>query len=214
MYRAEFHIHTCFSPDSSMSLDAVLGRCKQKNIAYLFVTDHNTTEGAKRLQEQAPFHVIVGEEITTTEGEIIGYFLTQTIPQGLLPEEAMDRIHAQNGLVCIPHPFDRFRQHVLTKRALTRLVEKIDLLEVFNARNIFFSDNVRAKQFAEMNNIQGIAASDAHTVRELGSTYVEIVRFDSPETLLSQLAPARWVTKKSSPMVHAHTWMEKRGLHM
>lgn len=61
----------------------------------------------------APFKVIIGEEIKTSVGEIIGYFLQEEIPGGLTAQENIRLIKEQGGLVCVLHPFDRFRKSAM-----------------------------------------------------------------------------------------------------
>ena len=101
------------------------------------IADHNTIEGALALQPMAPFMVIVAEEIKTSEGEIIGLFLKSTIPRGLSPEETIVAIREQGGIVCVPHPLDRVRHSAMGRQTLERIIDQVDVLEVFNARVLF-----------------------------------------------------------------------------
>ena len=96
MLKADLHIHTCYSPDSNNSLDDIIKQCLKIGINCLAVCDHGTTEGALKLQEIAPFKIIVAEEILTPHGEIMGMFLKETIPSGITPQEAIKRIREQN----------------------------------------------------------------------------------------------------------------------
>ncbi|GAG75610.1 unnamed protein product, partial [marine sediment metagenome] len=82
------------------------------------ISDHGTTEGALKIQSLAPFKVIVAEEILTPHGEIMGMLLKETIPSGLSVEQTISQIRAQGGLVCIPHPFDTFRQSALDAKII------------------------------------------------------------------------------------------------
>ncbi|HOO58473.1 MAG TPA: PHP domain-containing protein, partial [Anaerolineaceae bacterium] len=85
--RAEFHCHSVYSPDSLVRVEDLLAACEQKNIDKLAITDHNCLEGALRAHALDPQRVIVGEEIQTTQGEILGYFMREEIPAGLEPLE-------------------------------------------------------------------------------------------------------------------------------
>jgi predicted metal-dependent phosphoesterase TrpH len=78
--------------------------------------------------------VIVGEEVYTTEGEVIGYFLSEMVPSGLTPEETVDRIVGQGGVVCVPHPFDRFRRSPLSRAALERIAGAVHLVTAVRKR--------------------------------------------------------------------------------
>jgi hypothetical protein len=126
------------------------------------VTDHDTAEGALRLHEIAPSRIIVGEEIHTTSGEIIGLFLKETIQPWLSTMETIERIKDQGGLVFLPHPFDGLRGAVLDKHTRDEIYESIDIVEVYNSRNVFPWTNWKAAKFAAEKGILGGAGSDAH----------------------------------------------------
>ena len=113
MTRADFHIHTEHSPDSTLPVRSLVRRCQAKGLGLIAVTDHNSLDGALEAREVADFPVIVGEEVTTADGELTGLFLTEPIPRGLSALETARRIKGQGGLVSIPHPFDVFRRNVL-----------------------------------------------------------------------------------------------------
>ena len=97
MLKADLHIHTEYSMDCNTPLEKIIGRCQELGINCIVITDHGTAEGALKMQKIAPFTVIVAEEIMTTQGEIMGMFLKETIPSGLTPGETINRIRAQGG---------------------------------------------------------------------------------------------------------------------
>ena len=105
LLKADLHIHTEYSLDSNMSLKDIIKRCQKMKIDCIAIADHGTIEGALKMQDIAPFKVIVAEEILTPHGEVMGMFLEEGIPSGISFVEAISRIKAQNALVCIPHPF-------------------------------------------------------------------------------------------------------------
>jgi len=166
------------------------------------IADHGTTEGALKMQDIAPFRVIVAEEILTPHGEIMGMFLKETIPGGLPPEETISRIRAQGGLVCIPHPFDPLRGFRLDSKRLEELVEQIDILEVFNARSPFLRSSTRARNFADKYGILKSAGSDAHTLGEIGNAYVEMPEFNGKNDFLNSLANGKIFGQRTSPLAH------------
>ncbi len=178
--KADLHLHTCYSPDSNSSLESIIERCQQIGIDCLAITDHDTAEGALRMQEIAPFKIIVGEEVRSTAGEIIGYFLKETIPRGLSPQEVMARIKEQGGLVCLPHPFDGLGRYPLKPKERDALLDQIDIIEVFNARSIRSNIDV-ARSFAKQNGLLQSAGSDAHSANEVGNAYVEMTQFNGPD---------------------------------
>ena len=142
-------MHTCFSPDSETTPERLVERCIEVGLGLIAVTDHNTIEGALAVREIAPFPVIVGEEVKTSEGEITGLFLKEEVPEGLSPLETVRRIKDQGGLVSLPHAFDRFRSEVISPGALEEVVAQADIIEVFNARNNLSADDRKAEAFAK-----------------------------------------------------------------
>ncbi|MFA5793877.1 MAG: PHP domain-containing protein [Candidatus Brocadiia bacterium] len=202
--RIDCHVHTNYSPDGTLSLANVLRVARQKHLDGLAVTDHNTITGALALKAMAPagFTVIVSEEIHTAEGEIIGFFLTQPISAGLSPEETINRIKAQGGLVGVPHPFCRLRKSRLSFEALKRIAGQVDIIEGFNARNLFSADNDEARRFAQLHNKVITAGSDAHTRSEYGAACVEIEPFTSAQEFKHNLSSAHLIRRTSPLWVH------------
>lgn len=207
--RADFHIHTRYSMDSTTSLEDIIKRCQQTGINCIAITDHNAIEGALKMQELAPFTVIPGEEILTPEGEIIGYFLKEWIPSGQPIEKVIDSIKGQGGLVALPHPFDTFRGLRMDQRRLEELTGQIDLVEVFNARSPIPMDSKKARDFAEKFGLPPTAGSDAHSPREIGKTYVEMASFDGKESFLQALRAGTIHRQPSSIFVHFYTLFAK-----
>ena len=109
MLKADFHIHTKYSMDCNSPLEGIIKRCLDTGINCITIADHDTIEGALKMAEIAPFPVIVAEEILTPHGEVMGMFLKEKISSGLSIDKAISEIRAQDGLVCLPHPFDPFR---------------------------------------------------------------------------------------------------------
>ena len=198
---ADLHTHTIDSYDCSTPLDNVIEGCLANGVNCLGVTDHDTIELALELAERAPFPVIVGEEITAREGQIMGYFLHEVIPPGLSTEETIAAIHEQGGLVCMPHPFCRLIPS-RTKESVTRaLVDQIDIFEVANARNPLSRDDRRAVEFAERHNKPVSAGSDSHRACEFGRTGVELPPFETPMEFLESLRQGRIVVRAKTSFV-------------
>ena len=210
MLRVDLHMHTHFSPDSLVSPERLVARCQKVGLSCIAVTDHNTTEGARVVKDIAPFLVIVGEEVRTSEGEVTGLFLTETIPEGLSIGETARRIKDQGGLISIPHPFDRFRGEVISRRGLDEVVQHADIVEVFNARNNLSADDRKALDFAREHGLLTSGVSDAHTTMELGRTYVEMPDFDgTPEGFKLALSKGKIVGRRTSPLIHVVTSLTK-----
>jgi predicted metal-dependent phosphoesterase TrpH len=201
--RVDLHVHTCYSPDSLTPPEALWFWARRRGLDALAITDHNTIAGALALAQEAPLTVIVGEEIRTTAGEIIGLFLRQEIPAGLTPRETVARIHAQGGLVYIPHPRDRWRRSsALAQEALWEIIAEVDILEVWNARVTFAQDNREALALAQEYGLLRGAGSDAHQGHEIGQAYVELPPFHDAPTFLRSLAQGAVHGHTSPPLVH------------
>jgi predicted metal-dependent phosphoesterase TrpH len=146
--------------------------------------------------------VIVAEEILTPDGEIMGMFLKENIPSGLSAAETITRIRAQQGLVCVPHPFDRFRPSAMGLDALEKIAEQVDIIEVFNARTLLLNNRKKAIRFADKYGLKKSAGSDAHTLPEVGNAYVEMPEFDGRDNFLESLSRGRIIGHGTNPLTH------------
>jgi predicted metal-dependent phosphoesterase TrpH len=192
LIKADLHVHTNYSGDSDITLETLIQRCTALGLGAVAVTDHGTAEGALELsRRKLPFKLIVGEEAETTEGEIIGLFLTETIPNGLTPEETIKRIRKQGGLVCVPHPFDRYRSSAMQAEALCRIAGDIDIIEVFNARTIPAQNLSLPRHFADSHKLRKGAGSDSHSSSEIGRAYITLPDFDGPQGFLTSITQAQ-----------------------
>lgn len=209
MLKADLHIHTEYSMDCSTPLEKIVRRCRELGINSVAVADHGTVEGALKMKKMAPFQVIVAEEVLTTQGEIMGMFLKETIPSGLTPQETIKRIRAQGGLVNIPHPYDRVRGSALRDWVIEEIADEIDLIEVYNARSASTENIERARTFALKYKIPKSAGSDAHSVQEIGNAYVLMSEFTGKEEFLKSLARSEIFGHRASPLVHISSTLAK-----
>jgi predicted metal-dependent phosphoesterase TrpH len=200
--RVDLHAHTMWSGDSTTTPDEIHEAVVESGLDVLCITDHNAIRGAVELSAQLPCRVIVGEELRTHAGEIIGLFLSERIPMGTPPAEAARAIRAQGGVVYVPHPFDPMRRN-MSEPALYELANAglLDAAEVLNAKTSLRSLNDRAAAFAAEFDLAAGAGSDAHVPNALGAAYVEMPDFDGPADFLSALRQARVV---------GHHWDEPR----
>ncbi len=192
-WRVDLHTHTRFSGDSLTEPEALVAAARRAGLDRVAVTDHNTTAGALIAHRLAPDLVIVGEEIATSGGgELIAYYVRDALPAGLPLDEILRRLRAQGAVISIPHPFDRWRGSALGAALTRQIVDRVDALEVFNARCLWMSDNSRAAALARECGKGVTAGSDGHTVRELGRAYVSLPPFeDNPASLLASLREAQ-----------------------
>ncbi len=198
---AEFHCHTVYSHDSSNRLPQLLEAVRRRGIGKLAITDHNTIRGALKARELDPELVVVGEEILTTQGELLVYFLTEEVPPHLTPEMTIAHLREQGAFIAVPHPFDRMR-HGWREADLEAILPHVDALEVFNARCLRAGINAHARQFAEVRGIPMLAGSDAHALVELGLATMRLPDFSDADGLRAALISAEINGKLLSPLDH------------
>jgi predicted metal-dependent phosphoesterase TrpH len=216
--KLDMHTHSEYSPDSRTPLEAQAKALVDKGINVVCATDHNTIEGGLRLRELATsLRVIVGEEVTSQDGEIIGLFLEKPIPRGLSADETIARIHDQGGIVSVPHPFSRNRLYHIKRSALERVWQQIDCIEVFNAREAFAGDNLRAAAFAKEHNIPGAVGSDAHRTSEIGRAWLEIEEFTDQQSFVQAVRNGSVHGSLTGSAIHLATrydvfrkWLKRR----
>ena len=186
--KVDLHVHTYHSGDSLSRPEELVYWMARRGLGAMAITDHDTIEGAREVAALAPGAIIIGEEIMTKRGEIIGLFLREHIPSQLSPRETIERIHLQGGLVYIPHPVDRIGASALEHEALLAVLPQIDLIEAFNARSLSRIMNRRAAALARKHNLPMGAGSDAHRARDVGSAFVEMPPFRDAQTFLRALS--------------------------
>jgi predicted metal-dependent phosphoesterase TrpH len=194
----DIHVHTMYSGHSLLKPETIAKVAQKKGLHAVAITDHDATKGAYELAKIFP--TIIGEEVTCTEGDVIGLFIRERIEKGPALE-VMDKIRAQGGLVMVPHPFDPLRAGLNDHE----LCAKADLIEVFNSRVTRRSDNIKAIAFAKMKGIGMVVGSDAHTKAEIGRSWMEVDDIESPQSFMRALASAKLHTSKSPPYVHVQT---------
>ena len=173
--RIDLHCHSDASYDSRLESQALLRLAVEAGLTHLAITDHERIDCSLRLRDLEPpeLTIIVGEEIRSTRGDVIGLYVEQAIPGGLSLEATIAAIRAQDGVVGIPHPFDAYRPAVavdLDQPATQKgLADLIDYVEVHNGRVRNARANERAAEFATAFGVPGVAASDTHSEAEVGS---------------------------------------------
>jgi predicted metal-dependent phosphoesterase TrpH len=146
----------------------------------------------------APDLIIVGEEAMTTDGELLCYFITELVPDGLSLEHAIDFVHEQGGVCGPPHPLDP-RRHGVGANNLVRFAHKFDFVETFNARTRDHDKNDEADYLAQRLNLLRICASDAHTLQEVGISRTRVQSdFLTAQEFIAQLHDAELITHYSS----------------
>lgn len=190
-FRADFHMHTHYSMDSLSKPQDVLSAALKKGLSAIAITDHDAIQGATEAKELAagkkmPLQVILGEEVSTDEGDLLVYFVKKRISPGPLPD-VLAEVEKQGAICCAAHPYDSIRHGINLGKLNAGELAKIDCIEAFNARVTVPSHNDRALAFAKERGKPMLAGSDAHHPSEVGAAYVEfkgIKKLDA-ESLLS-----------------------------
>lgn len=189
VYKVEFHVHTRGSKDSILNKYLLLLICKIRKIDCVAITDHNEIYYAlkcKELFKKFGINVIVGEEIFSQDGEIIGLYLNKKIEKGLSSLETIKRIKKQGGIVYIPHPFEPYRKDtVLNEDVINKEIKDIDCIEIHNGRNR--KDFISDKQFELCRKyaLTPVIGSDAHTFFEVGRNCMFLSDIGRDKILLS-----------------------------
>lgn len=202
LIRVELHVHTRYSKDSLVDPEKLLAHCEKIGIDRIAITDHNEMEGAFATHALAPERVIVGEEIQTTEGELLGYFMQERVPPGLPPQEAIRRLRAQGAVISVAHPFDTVRSQHWDREVLAALAPEIDAVEVFNARCLGDGPNEIAAQFAREHHLLATVGSDAHSLLEVGRASLRMPAFAGAEDFKAALSAAQVEAHLSLALVH------------
>ena len=198
----EFHCHTNASKDSLLRPQELIAAARAKGIDRLIVTDHNTIAGARLAQQLDPELVIVGEEIMTTQGEILAAYVSEEIPAGFSPQETIRRLRDQGAFISVSHPFDKMRSGGWLEQDLLEILPLVDAIEVFNSRCMLPRFNREARRFAERHNIPGTVGSDAHAAFEVGRSLMRLEPFEDPDEMRNVIRNGVPLTRWSPPWFH------------
>lgn len=192
MWKVDLHSHTVYSKDCLTPPAKLVAQARARGLDKIAVTEHNNLAGARAAKELDPDLVIVGQEIMTTRGEIIAYYVQEEVPRGLPPEEAIARLREQGAVISIPHPLDTLRGSAMGRENVMAILHLVDALEVRNARCVRPADNAAAAALAATHGKLATAGSDAHTLFEVGRCMLEMPPFeDNAASFLAALSQAQ-----------------------
>lgn len=186
MYRVDFHTHSIASKDGSIRPEQYRAALEADLLHYIAVTDHNRIDMAEELHKELGDKIIIGEEISTTEGDIIGLFLNKVVEPHQTPADAIKAIKAQGGLVYIPHPFETVRKGMQAK-TLEALIDQIDIIEIHNGRAMMQDRSKKAIVWATLHHKARAASSDAHGAQGLCKTYTVLNEPPTRDNLIELL---------------------------
>jgi len=204
--KVTLHNHTIYSYDCLLEFRHYLAVLKKKKIDAIAITDHNNTDALKKWKrefESNGIELIPGVEVSSGDGHVIGLFIENNIKRGLSVQETVGKIKEQGGLAVAPHPFDIFR-YGIGKEIFN---SKFDCIEVFNSRSMYKRGDKKSQEVGRKLSLVGICGSDAHTIEEIGNSYIETSEGD----LFNAIKKGRFKNhgKYSSPNVHFTTFFDK-----
>jgi dephospho-CoA kinase len=211
LLRIDFHMHSWGSHDCLSQPEAVLAAARARGVERIALTDHDRLDVSLAMAARHPDAVIPAEEVRTAEGiDVIGLYLHTAIPRGTPARAACDRIREQGGLVYLPHPYAGGKGG--GGKLADALAPHVDVVEVFNGRLHDPRQNELAAALAERHGKARGAGSDAHTVGEVGRSWVELPAHPNrPAALMDALARGRIHGTTSARWVHlASTWAKVR----
>ena len=203
----DLHCHSRGSFDCLSSPSDIVKAAHDRGLTHVAITDHDRIDVALETRDIAPagLTIIVGEEVKTTDGDLICVFLERAIPPGLSAVETIRAAREQGGLVGIPHPFDRMRGSLLRDASMASLAPLVDWVETHNAR-VVGHGNEDAQAFALEHGLAGIAVSDAHSIMEVCVAYTALDGDPStPAGLLAALPSAEIIPGRASYFVRLWT---------
>ena len=176
--KADVHIHTKYSglthimffdfPDSLAEPKDIIRAAEKKGLNVICITDHNTLKGAMQVKAiPSSVEVVVSEEVSSSDGEILALFVNEEIPAGMTAAETIDRIHAQGAFAIAPHPMSAHCRSLCLKIAELNM----DGIEVLNASHRDGFGNRAASELSNGLDLAKIGGSDAHSPMMVGNAY-------------------------------------------
>lgn len=178
--RADLHVHTSYSDGTNTPEDVLNFYALHTGIDVFAITDHDTLDGARQARRFAAEHpdlfghleVIVGEEMTTRDGHVVGLFLREWIPPGLTAADTVRAIHEQGGVAVAPHPYTR----AMRWAGLVGVGDLIGVLpfDAVETRNANFTEVLANRKAARrLNGAASVGNSDGHFLDAIGRCFTE-----------------------------------------
>ncbi len=184
MYKVDLHTHSIASPDGGTTEAQYVSALEKGVLDCVAITDHDRIDFALKVHAKLGNKIIVGEEISTSEGELIGLFLTKRIKPGLTATETALQIKSQGGIVYVPHPFETVRKG-LTEQTLNQIRQCVDIIETMNGRAFAQNKSPEATAWSRTNDVASFASSDSHHSGGLGKTFTELSDIPTKELIVA-----------------------------
>lgn len=186
MYKVDLHTHSVASRDGGITPEQYAKILESEELDFVAITDHDRIDFAKGLHKALGNKIIVGQEITTSQGELIGLFLKDLVEPGQTAAQTADAVHDQGGLVYVPHPFETVRKG-LSRATLDSIAEHVDIIEIHNGRALFQNFSPQAAVWVKTHQVAGASSSDAHGFKGLGFSYSILTEPPSRGSLVGAL---------------------------
>ncbi len=176
--KADIHIHSSHS-DGLASVPQILDYVRDRtDLSVISITDHNTIRGSLHAREMAASYgigVVVGEEVSSREGHVIGLYLEEDVRPGMSAADTVLAIKEQGGIAVIPHPFSMkgvFGPRGRGVFAAAAAEGHFDAVEVYNSLPFLaWANNAAAKALVGGHGIAATGGSDAHVLEAVGKGY-------------------------------------------
>ena len=223
----DLHVHTSASFDSLASPESVVRTAASRGLTHLAITDHDTIDGALVARdyvarEGIEMTILVGQEVKTSDGDLIAVFLDRPIRPGCRPPRRSPRSGSRaassgsrtrstaSAARCWPAAMRETRRCRRADAGPAAIAPLVDWVEAHNARIMVGRGNEQATAFAREHELPGVAVSDSHSTLEIGVAYSVIDGDPStPDGLLAALPPAHLVTGRATYFVRAVTPVAK-----
>jgi len=186
MHKIDLHTHSVASPDGGISAEQYAKALNSGLLDYIAITDHDRIDFALGLNKALGERIIVGEEISTSQGELVGLYLNTLVKPGQTAIATARAIKDQGGLVYIPHPFETVRSGI-GREVLDSIADLVDIVEVHNGRALAQNFSSKAAAWAKSNGKSGASSSDAHGFKGLSFSYSNIEEKPSRDSLVKML---------------------------
>jgi predicted metal-dependent phosphoesterase TrpH len=175
---ADLHIHTNYSYDGTASVTDVLRKAKQLGLDVISITDHDEIAGALEAQKLAAHfgvEVIPGIEITTAEGDLLAYFITEKVQAGLSLVDTVLKVRELGGVCIAAHPMSNgWGMNSLNADTIIQALKNPEVaetligIEAYNGTSIDRMSNHYARILAMRLKIANTGNSDAHILDTIG----------------------------------------------
>lgn len=194
MLKTVFHVHTDYSHDSNITADGLIDEARRRGVGCITITDHDTIAGARAVAAKAghDLKVIIGEEVSTEDGHLIGLFLREEIRPGLSARRTAELIRRQGGLVVVPHPFNTLFGCSLREKVYD-VIDLVHAIEVCNSQNLSPIPDAKARELAQRFSLPALVGVDLHHSGYMDSCHQMLPAFEGPQGFLAAIRRAELV---------------------